>query len=176
MPHVLRLVSLVACTVALACGGALEDSAYDLVKANAAHDLGCTEVSVKKMAQGGREFTYATEGCSSTYYYVISCQGGLLGDDCEVTAGARTPELLAQAHGVVKRVVGLVDRVLNQAERDLEDFDQERGEMRERHRKLREEIGASSAEIDCRARGGVIAQDGSCAPHPLSNRPLLAPP
>ncbi|MCC7069867.1 MAG: hypothetical protein IT383_01005 [Deltaproteobacteria bacterium] len=178
MRHTFRLVLVLACTVALACGGAsaLEDDAYDLAKTSAQRDLACNDVSVKKMAQGEGEFSYATEGCSSTYYYLIACEGGVLGADCAVKAGARTPELLAQAHGVMGRAVGFVDRLLDSAERDLENFDKDSAEIRERHRKMREKIDASSATIECHARGGIIAADGSCAAHPLSNRPLLTPP
>lgn len=113
-----------------ACGrGSGEDAAYDIVKAKAKQDLGCDDVTVKKMAQDGAMFEYQAKGCDDLYTYGVDCDGG-----CKIVAGVRGQGI----GGLWNKASGFIDKI----EQDFAEHDKRAAEMRERNAKLHEQVDA----------------------------------
>ena len=122
-----------------------EDDAYDLVKVQAVRDLGCADVSVKKMGQSDSAYEYQATGCSDVYSYGIDCE-----DTCTVVAGVRGPGLAGSfsvGAGIIGKAVGVAENLLDHAAaevaaiplRDAE-FRAHEAELRARNQKIRDEV------------------------------------
>ncbi len=142
----LLTLTLAACSSA----GTTEDTAYDLVKAKATKDLGCGEVTVKKMAQAGDTYEYQASGCNDLFSYGVDCDGG-----CRVVAGVRGPGLA----GVWNRTGSVVDFVFSEVvngaakvHEDMRKADERREAMRAESERFMREVEQQMAET----RGPVL--------------------
>lgn len=135
------LVSLVfaACTAA-----SHEDAAYDLVKAQAAKDLGCGDVTVKKMAQADDAYEYQASGCSDLFSYGVDCDGS-----CRIVAGVRGPGLGAMWNKAGSLFDFAASELVNGAAKVHEDMQKSEArfeEMRARNEQFRREVDERMAE------------------------------
>jgi len=134
MKHI--VVALLACT-SFACtrSGGSEDDAYDIVKAKAAKDLACEDITVRKMAQDGTSYEYQATGCSDLYTYGVDCDGS-----CEIVAGVRGRGL----GGLWNTAGKLIDDIA----KDLAEADKRQREMGEEHRQMLERSERRMRAVD----------------------------
>ncbi len=134
-PRVVIAGAAVAAVVVVAAGcthPSHEDDAYDLAKAQAKSDLGCSDVTVRKMGQLDDNYEYQAKGCDDVYSYGVECDGG-----CRIAAGVRGPGLAGTWH----KAGSIIDRAMDSWD-----------EMDRRQQKMHEDNEAFRRDVEARQR------------------------